>query len=169
MSLWSRIANVVRGDGLSREIDEELQSHIAEAIEQGRDPSEARRRSAPRCGARREPRHPAPPMARFAARRRHLRLAPARQEEGDLRRGHPVAGSGHRSVHRGIPADRRAAAAALAGGGAGATVRGLAPGSIPRRQARIVRRMGVSVVPTDARRGEGSSRVDRRLLWTART
>ncbi|MGA3076980.1 MAG: ADOP family duplicated permease [Bryobacteraceae bacterium] len=41
MSLWSRIVNVVRGDGLSREIDEELQSHIAEAIEQGREPSEA--------------------------------------------------------------------------------------------------------------------------------
>src|SRR5260370_41818587 len=43
MSLWSRIANVVRGDGLSREIDEELESHIAEAIQQGRDPAEARR------------------------------------------------------------------------------------------------------------------------------
>src|SRR6202030_2817944 len=43
MSLWSRIANVLRGDGLSREIDEELASHIAEAIEQGRDPAEARR------------------------------------------------------------------------------------------------------------------------------
>ena len=28
---------------LSREIDEELESHIAEAIEQGRDPAEARR------------------------------------------------------------------------------------------------------------------------------
>jgi putative ABC transport system permease protein len=43
MSLWSRIANVLRGDRLSREIDEELQSHIAEAIEQGRDPVDARR------------------------------------------------------------------------------------------------------------------------------
>lgn len=43
MSLWSRLANVVRGDRLSREIDEELQSHIDEAIEQGRDPAEARR------------------------------------------------------------------------------------------------------------------------------
>ena len=39
MSLWSRIVNVLRGDRLSREIDEELQSHIAEAIEQGRDPA----------------------------------------------------------------------------------------------------------------------------------
>jgi putative ABC transport system permease protein len=43
MSLWSRIANVFRGDRLSREIDEELESHIAEAIEHGRDPAEARR------------------------------------------------------------------------------------------------------------------------------
>ncbi|SPF50959.1 conserved membrane hypothetical protein [Candidatus Sulfopaludibacter sp. SbA4] len=43
MSLWSRMANVLRGDRVSREIDEELQSHIAEAIEQGRDPAEARR------------------------------------------------------------------------------------------------------------------------------
>jgi putative ABC transport system permease protein len=43
MSLWSRIVNSVRGDGLNREIDEEVQSHIAEAVEQGRDPAEARR------------------------------------------------------------------------------------------------------------------------------
>src|SRR5580704_9274683 len=43
MSVWSRIANVFRGDAPSREIDEELQSHLAEAIEQGRDPEEARR------------------------------------------------------------------------------------------------------------------------------
>ena len=43
MSLWSRMANVFRGDGVSREIDEELESHIAEAIEQGREPAEARR------------------------------------------------------------------------------------------------------------------------------
>jgi putative ABC transport system permease protein len=43
MSLWSRIANLLRGDRLSREIDEELRSHIEEAIDQGRDPGEARR------------------------------------------------------------------------------------------------------------------------------
>jgi predicted permease len=43
MSFWSRMANVFRGDRLSREIDEELQTHIAETIEQGRDPAEARR------------------------------------------------------------------------------------------------------------------------------
>ena len=43
MSLWTRITNVFRGDGTSREIDEELQSHIADALEHGRDPSEVRR------------------------------------------------------------------------------------------------------------------------------
>jgi len=43
MSLWSRIVNVFRGDRLSREIDEELQSHIEEAVEDGRDAAEARR------------------------------------------------------------------------------------------------------------------------------
>ena len=41
MSLWSRIANTFRGARLSREIEEELASHIAEAIEQGRDSMEA--------------------------------------------------------------------------------------------------------------------------------
>jgi predicted permease len=43
MSLWSRVANVIRGRSLNREIDEELESHIQEAIAQGRDPAEARR------------------------------------------------------------------------------------------------------------------------------
>src|SRR6202050_5898297 len=42
MSLWSRIAKLFRRGNLSPEIDEELQSHIAEAIEQGRDSAEAR-------------------------------------------------------------------------------------------------------------------------------
>src|ERR1700675_620285 len=43
MSLWTRIANMFRGDRLNREIDEELESHIAEAIARGRDPVEARK------------------------------------------------------------------------------------------------------------------------------
>ena len=43
MALWSRIANVFRGNGLNREIDEEIEAHIAQAIEDGRDPDEARR------------------------------------------------------------------------------------------------------------------------------
>lgn len=43
MSLWSRIPNSLRGERLNREIDEELQSHIDEAIASGRDGDEARR------------------------------------------------------------------------------------------------------------------------------
>ncbi len=43
MSLWSRLVNIFRGEQLSREIDDELQSHMAEAIEHGRDPIEVRR------------------------------------------------------------------------------------------------------------------------------
>ncbi len=43
MSLWSRIANIFRGDRLRREIDEELQLHIQEAIAEGRDPAEVHR------------------------------------------------------------------------------------------------------------------------------
>jgi len=43
MSLWSRISNVLRGDRLNREIEEEFEAHVAEAVEQGRDPEEARR------------------------------------------------------------------------------------------------------------------------------
>jgi putative ABC transport system permease protein len=43
MSLWTRITNAVRPDRLNRELDEEFESHVAEAIDQGRDPAEARR------------------------------------------------------------------------------------------------------------------------------
>ena len=43
MSLWSRLLNAVRGERLNGEIDEELQSHIEEAIASGRDADEARR------------------------------------------------------------------------------------------------------------------------------
>ena len=38
MSLWSRIANVFRGDLVNREIEEEFELHIAEAVAEGRDP-----------------------------------------------------------------------------------------------------------------------------------
>jgi putative ABC transport system permease protein len=43
MSRLSRIANVFRREKLSSEIAEEMDSHVAEAVEQGRDPEEARR------------------------------------------------------------------------------------------------------------------------------
>ncbi len=43
MPLWRRLANIFRGEALNREIDEELEAHITEAIAEGRDPGEARR------------------------------------------------------------------------------------------------------------------------------
>lgn len=43
MAFWSRIANVFRVDRVSREIDEELQSHLEEAIDNGREPLEVKR------------------------------------------------------------------------------------------------------------------------------
>src|SRR5581483_7529548 len=43
MSVWSRVTNLFRGERLSREIDEELQAHLDEAVEHGRDPEDARR------------------------------------------------------------------------------------------------------------------------------
>lgn len=48
MALWQKIRNAFRGDALNRELDEEFESHIAEAMAQGRDPDEARR-SFDRC------------------------------------------------------------------------------------------------------------------------
>ncbi len=56
MSLWSRIANAVRTDRISREVDEEFQSHIDEAVEQGRDPAEALRAFGPALQRREESR-----------------------------------------------------------------------------------------------------------------
>ena len=43
MSLWTRVRNVFRGDGLNRELNEEFESHLDEAIAEGRDPEEVRR------------------------------------------------------------------------------------------------------------------------------
>lgn len=43
MSIWSRFANVFRTERLNGEIDEELQAHMDDAIEAGRDPEEVRK------------------------------------------------------------------------------------------------------------------------------
>jgi putative ABC transport system permease protein len=42
MSLWTRLANTLRGNHVNREIDEEIASHFEEANKEGRDPAEAR-------------------------------------------------------------------------------------------------------------------------------
>jgi len=56
MSLWSRIANIFRADHLGRELDEEFETHIQDAIEEGRDPAEARRAFGSRLRQREESR-----------------------------------------------------------------------------------------------------------------
>ena len=43
MSLWTRLKNAISNSRVNREIDAELESHIAEAVANGRDPAEARR------------------------------------------------------------------------------------------------------------------------------
>jgi predicted permease len=56
MSIWSRISNVFRADRLNEEIDQELQSHIEEALAEGRDPGEVRRQFGPMLRHREESR-----------------------------------------------------------------------------------------------------------------
>src|SRR5271154_83646 len=43
MSLWRRMTNVFRGERVNRELDEEMEGHLAEAVERGRDAAAARR------------------------------------------------------------------------------------------------------------------------------
>jgi predicted permease len=43
MSTWSRITNVFRSESVIRDLDEEFESHIHEAVEEGRDPAAARK------------------------------------------------------------------------------------------------------------------------------
>jgi len=43
MGLWRRMANVFRREALNRELDEEIEAHLAEAMARGRDAQEARR------------------------------------------------------------------------------------------------------------------------------
>src|SRR5580704_17333048 len=52
MSMWSRITNVFRPHIVHEDIDAELQSHLEEARERGRDPGEASRAFGSRLLAR---------------------------------------------------------------------------------------------------------------------
>lgn len=56
MSLWNRIVSTFRQHRLNREIEEELESHLAEAAANGRDPREARSAFGPRLRIREESR-----------------------------------------------------------------------------------------------------------------
>ncbi len=148
MPFWSRIANVLRGDRLSREIDEELESHIEEAVRQGRDPVEARPALGSALRLREESRD-----IRLIASLDSLRADTVfgwrqlKKKKIDFGRGDSFAGPGDRGMHLGIPADRRPAAAAFAGGGARTALRSHSSGTRFRWQAPNLRRLGVSRVP----------------------
>ncbi|WP_031499179.1 ABC transporter permease [Bryobacter aggregatus] len=43
MSLWTRMTNLTRAEKIRLDLDAEIESHIAEAVAEGRDPEEARR------------------------------------------------------------------------------------------------------------------------------
>src|ERR1044072_7453091 len=47
MSVWSRAINLFRGERVSREIEEELATHVTEGIAEGRDPAEVRKALGP--------------------------------------------------------------------------------------------------------------------------
>ena len=166
MSLWSRIANVFRADGPSREIDEELQSHLAEALEHGRDPAEARRAFGSPMRHREHSRDVR--LITWLDSLRADAIFGWRQlieEKGNLGRSDPVARPGHRSLHLRVPAHRRAAAASVAGCESRAPLRALRV-QVHRSDGKpaTIRHLRLSDVSPDARRRERSSRVDGDLL-----
>ena len=91
---------------LNREIDEELEAHIAEAIAQGRDPAEARRAFGSTLRHREESRD-----VRLVAWLESLRsdaifgLRQLKKDEGHFCRGDSVAGFGDWSLHVGVSID----------------------------------------------------------------
>ena len=56
MSVWSRAINIFRGERVSREIEEELATHVTEGIAEGRDPAEVRKALGPALQIREESR-----------------------------------------------------------------------------------------------------------------
>jgi putative ABC transport system permease protein len=56
MSVWSRAINLFRGERVSREIEEELATHVTEGIAEGRDPAEVRKALGPALQIREESR-----------------------------------------------------------------------------------------------------------------
>jgi hypothetical protein len=94
------MVNVVRGDRLSREIDEEMRSHIEEAIGEGRDPAKRGGRSVPRSRRAKRAATSGCRMARIAACGHRFRLAAAHEAKGDVGGGGAVYGAGNRGVQR---------------------------------------------------------------------
>ncbi len=127
MSLWSCIANVLRGDRLNRDIDEEFASHLEEAAAAGRDPHEARRAFGFPLRNREESRDARMLVWLDSLRAdtvfglRHL------EKEGRFRRRRSFARPRDRGLHLRVPVDRRLIAEASAGGEPAATLRDRTP------------------------------------------
>src|SRR5689334_9274923 len=56
MAWWSRLVNAFRPERVDREIEEEIRSHLEEAVAEGRDPAEARRNFGPELSRREQSR-----------------------------------------------------------------------------------------------------------------
>jgi hypothetical protein len=156
MSWWSRIVNVVRGDRLRREIDEEIDSHIAEAVELGRDPAGARRAFGSALRHREESRD-----IRLMPWLDSLRADAVFGWRQILKRKVTSAAAilfsraGDRFLRLGVPAHRRIVTAAAAGEESRAALRPDSPLHRIRWRAGQLRRVVVSRVPPDARGREG--------------
>src|ERR1035438_7537359 len=108
MSLWSRIANALRSDRLNRDIDEELEAHLEEAVAHGRVPSEARRAFGSLLRQREESLDiRVVAWLDFASRGYHFQLAAHQEEKSDFRRCHSFSWPRDRRLHFGLSAGGR--------------------------------------------------------------
>ncbi|SPE41256.1 hypothetical protein SBA3_4170009 [Candidatus Sulfopaludibacter sp. SbA3] len=165
MPLWSRIANVFRSERVSREIDEEIRSHIDEAIQHGRDPAEARQAFGSPLHQREESRDirlipwldSLRADAVFGWRQLLTRKATAAAAVLSL-------APGSWRMYVGVPPDRRPAAAAFAGGSPGTPVQRRLRECRRGWQGRDVRQLLLPDVRPDASRRERACRVHGGLL-----
>ena len=168
MSLWSRIANVFRADRLNREIEEELQSHIEEAIEQGRDPEEARRAFGSALRRSEETRDVRLVACLDSLRAdavfgwRRLKKTKVTSAAAILSLALAIG-----SCTRCLSINRRAAAPPSAGRARGTVVLHDSPRHRIRWQAELLRWLVGSCLPPDEGCGERASRADRCLLFFA--
>ena len=103
MGLLSRLGNVFRGERMNRDIQEEMEAHLAEAVAEGRDPVEARRAfgSAVMRGEG-ESYSEGGGLAGFVARGCCFWVAAIDEAEGDDGSGGGFAGAGDWGLHFGV-------------------------------------------------------------------
>jgi hypothetical protein len=115
MSLWTRIRNVGRADRMNHEIDEELEAHVQDAVESGRDLGEARRA----LGAALKQREASRDIKLLpwldSLRADAIRLPTADKIASNNGRGRSLACAGDPCLYGRFPLDRRGSIAATAG------------------------------------------------------